>query len=247
MASVSTLGAAGSFAVDAGGALSTRGAAQKLSQLLSHNSRRSLDQTQDRQPIVLLPRQAPNAAAQLGLLETDYARAARHGRLNPLQQLVTVRFGLYAPNNPPYCDRLSCLLALLSPGDDVTTYFPWLPITPVDVGQWPPHVHFCAFCASDRCQCCALGRSSGALGAASCPVPAPRRCSAGGPAAAAPRQRPQPGQPGAGQAGRRARPQQGMRLGRALPYTPLGAPCSGAQDALLMSQVAFVPPVLSTW
>ena len=103
MASVSTLGAAGSFAVDAGGALSTRGAAQKLSQLLSHGSRRSLDQTQERQPIVLLPRQAPNAAAQLGLLDTDFGRTARHGRLNPLQQLVTVSTGLNALRTGVVC------------------------------------------------------------------------------------------------------------------------------------------------
>ena len=92
MASVSTLGA-GSFAVDAGGVSFSRGAAQKLSQLLTHGSRRSLDQTQDRQPIVLLPRQPSGAAAHVGLLESDFARSGRHGRPSPLHQLVTVGLG----------------------------------------------------------------------------------------------------------------------------------------------------------
>lgn len=97
MASLSTLaGFAG--ALDAGAAASARGASigQKLGQLLNHNPRRSLEVTE--RQVVQLPRQPLNAsvlanATSLGqglLLDPDFARSARQGRVSSLQD-VTVR------------------------------------------------------------------------------------------------------------------------------------------------------------
>lgn len=97
MASVSTLaGFAGAF--DAGAAASARGASlgQKLGQLLSHNPRRSLESTE--RQVVQLPRQPLNASilanasslSQGLLLDPDFARSSRQGRVSSLQD-VTVR------------------------------------------------------------------------------------------------------------------------------------------------------------
>ena len=155
MASVSTLGA---FALDAGGASLSRGAAQKLSQLLTHGSRRSLDQTPDRQPIVLLPRQPSTAATHVGLLDTDFVRPGRHGRPNPLHQLVTVS---------PVC-------MWAAPGRSVAVAVPrcmpwrphhwprprhenfaWLPVSCVNIGHALLHVCDHAGCARDGSLSCA--------------------------------------------------------------------------------------------
>ena len=94
MASLSTLaGFAG--ALDAGSAVSARvqGASlgQKLGQLLNHNPRRSLEQAERK--LVVLSRPPLNAAVTAGqglLLDPDFARTSRHGRVSTLQD-VTVR------------------------------------------------------------------------------------------------------------------------------------------------------------
>ena len=104
MASLSTLaGFAGTF--DSSAAASGRGASfgQKLGQLLNHNPRRQSLEVAERQ-VVQLPRQAPNAAVasnstSLGqglLLDPDFGRSSRQGRVSPLQD-VTVRPCLRVP------------------------------------------------------------------------------------------------------------------------------------------------------
>jgi len=95
MASISTLTG---FSHDAGAAASARGGSigQKIGQLLNHNPRRSLD-VPDRL-VVQLPRQPLNAAVaanstSLGqglLLEPDFGRSSRQGRVSSLQD-VTVQ------------------------------------------------------------------------------------------------------------------------------------------------------------
>lgn len=95
MASLSTLTG---FAYDAGAASSARGVSigQKFNQLLNHNPRRSLD-VPDRL-VVQLPRQPLNAAVAANsasleqglLLEPDFGRSSRQGRVSCLQD-VSVR------------------------------------------------------------------------------------------------------------------------------------------------------------
>ncbi len=151
MASVSTLGA-GFSALDVGGASIGRGAAQKLSQLLTHGSRRSLDQTPDRQSIVLLPRQPSTAAAHVGLLDTDYVRSGRHGRPNPLHQLVSVS---------PVCTRAAACIPVAVAGPLCVARrpdhpprprhenFAWLPVSFINFGHALLHACDRAGCARD--------------------------------------------------------------------------------------------------